>query len=161
MPTLAAYAFSPSALAKLSLGALYDHATDRVPQWGSGVSGLEKRAEWRVAGLVGRSSVEYEASRRLGVIPGYSRCRCKGFIPRSRHAVVSEFIEYRLGGAPAIPVARLSGIATSIGITSLGAHDTAAGAAGRALLMVQTDLGFNVLQEFWPEIRRTLAFRRE
>lgn len=147
-------------VAKFSLGVLYDQATDQVPQWGSGADGLGKRAQWRMAGLLTRASVEYGVSRWRDTIPGYVRCRCKGFLPRSRHAVVSEFLDRRIDGGFAAPVARFSGIATSVALTSLGEHDTASGATEHALLLVSTDLGFNMLQEFWPEIRRTLLLRR-
>ncbi len=50
-------------LAKFSLGVLYDQATAQVPEWGSGADGLQKRAEWRMAGLLSRASAEYAVAK--------------------------------------------------------------------------------------------------
>lgn len=106
------------------------------------------------------SSAEYAAARILDTDPRYVRCRCKGFARRSRQAILSEFVEQRFDGSLAPPFARLTGLATSVTVTSIGERSTASGAAGRMALLVNTDIGFNMLQEFWPEIRRTL-FRRK
>jgi hypothetical protein len=74
--------------------------------------------------------------------------------------VVSEFVERRTDGSLAAPVARFTGVATSVAVTSFGQHSGPGDAARHTLLLVNTDIGFNLLQEFWPEIRRTLLFQR-
>jgi hypothetical protein len=159
-PGFVADAFSPGMLAKFSLGVLYDHATVQVPQWGSGPDGLQRRAEWRMAALLSRAGAEYAVERWRGTDAGYARCRCKGFGPRSRHALVSELTERRLDGSLAPPVARLAGMTTSVAVTSFGEHTGAESAAGRLAMLGGVDVGFNMLQEFWPEIRRTLLLQR-
>jgi hypothetical protein len=112
-----------------------------------------------MAGLLGRSLTEYSAASLRGTDEGYLRCRCKGFIPRSRHVLVTEFTERRARGGFAAPVARLSGIAAGTVVASLGQHIGPGSAAQRAVLLVNTDIGFNMLNEFWPEIKRTLLLR--
>jgi hypothetical protein len=153
--------FSTAMMAKFSLGVVYDQATEQVPKWGSGIAGLQKRAEWRMAGLVSRTSAEYGIARLRETDPGYVRCQCKGFGPRSRHVIVSEFTERRADGGLAAPVSRFGGIGASIAVTSIGQRSGPGDAAARGLLMVNTDIGFRLLEEFWPEIRRTLFFRRK
>ncbi len=155
-------AFTPGMFAKVSLGVLYDQATVQVPEWGSGAAGLRKRAEWRMAGLLSRAASEYAVARLRETNPAYVRCRCKGFGPRSRHALVSEFVEVRRDGSFAAPVARLTGIATSVAVTTpfLGRNPGVGTGVEHAGLLLGTDVGFNMLQEFWPEIRRALLFRR-
>jgi hypothetical protein len=153
--------FSKGTLAKFSLGVLYDQATADVPRWGAGASGLRKRAEWRMAGWLSRAAAEYGVARWRGTDPGYQRCRCKGFIPRSRHAFVSEFVERRMEGGLAAPVARFTGIATTMWVTSFGQHSGVEEAGNRGMVLVGSDIGFNFLQEFWPEIQRTLLLRRK
>lgn len=160
-PAFVATAFSPGAFAKFSLGLLYDQATVQVPAWGSGASGLEKRAEWRMAGLLSRATSEYAVGSLRGTDTTYARCRCKGFLPRSKHVLVSEFTERRLDGTLAAPFARLTGLATGTLVTELGRHSGPGGAAGSAVLLVNTDIGFNMLNEFWPEIKRTMLFRHK
>jgi hypothetical protein len=156
-------AITPGMFAKFSLGVLYDQATVATPEWGSGADGLRKRAAWRMTGLLTRASAQYAVAKWRDTDPDYERCHCKGFGPRSRHALVSEFVEIRRDGSLGAPVARFSGIATSVAVTTpfQGSNPTAGTAAQRAVLLVGTDLGFNMLQEFWPEIRRTLLFRRK
>jgi hypothetical protein len=160
-PTFFVSAFSPAMLAKFSLGVLYDQATVQVPQWGSGAGGLQKRAELRMAGLLSRASVEYGVARFRETDPGYTRCQCRGFGPRSRHALVSEFVEHKMDGSIAAPIARFSGVVTTAAVTSIAEHSGPGAAGQRALLLVSIDAGFNMLQEFWPEIHRTLLLRRK
>ena len=150
--TFAENMFSTATLAKFSLGSLYDQATDQVPKWGSGAAGFQKRAEWRMAGLLSRTAAEYSVAHLTGTDPAYERCRCKGFIPRSRHALVSEF--------SVAPSARFTGITATVGVTSLGQHSGIGDAGRRGFVLVGTDIGLNFLQEFWPEIKRTLLLRR-
>jgi hypothetical protein len=147
--------------AKFSLGVLYDQATVQIPAWGSGAEGLRKRAEWRMAGLMSRAAAEYAVARLRETNPEYERCRCKGFGLRSRHVLVSEFVEVRRDGSLAAPVARFTGIAASVAVTTpfLGRDLSVGTGAERAVLLVGSDIGFNMLQEFWPEIRRTLLLR--
>lgn len=152
---------STGTLAKFSLGVLYDQAAVAVPRWGSGAAGFRKRAEWRMAGLLSRAAAEYGVAQLRGTDPGYQRCRCKGFLPRSRHAIVSEFVERRIERGLAAPVARVTGIAVSAGVMSLGQHSGMEDTGKRGVLVVGADVGFNLLQEFAPEIKRTLLLRRK
>jgi hypothetical protein len=159
--SLAANVFSAGTLAKFSLGVLYDQGTTAVPRWGAGAAGLRKRVEWRVAGLLTRAAAEYEVARMRGTDPAYERCKCKGFLPRSRHAIVSEFVERRIEGGLAAPIARFSGIATAAGVISLAEHSGLEDTGKHTMAVVGTDVGFNMLVEFAPEIKRTLLFRRK
>lgn len=152
-------AFSASMLAKFSLGLLYDQATVQVPEWRSGVDGLQKRAELRMGGLLTRAAVEYGVAHYRNTDPSYHRCHCKGFGPRSIHAFAAEFTEFRSDGSIAPPISRFAGLAASVAATSpfVGRHS--ANPMERGMTLLGADLGFNMLQEFWPEIRRTLLFR--
>ncbi len=152
--------FTPGMMATFSLGVLYDHTTVQTPSWGSGAVGLEKRAEWRMAGLLTRGSVEYGLARFRKVSTAYVRCRCKGFLPRSRHALVSEFTELRSDGSHAPPVSRFAGMAAGLALVSVAQHANAGTVGQRSLLLVESDIGFNMLTEFRPEMKRALLRRR-
>jgi hypothetical protein len=71
-------------------------------------------------------------------------------------------VEKRADGSLAAPVARFTGIAASVAATTpfLGARAHAATAGDHVALLVGTDIGLNILTEFWPEIKRTLLFRK-
>jgi hypothetical protein len=57
----------------------------------------------------------------------------------------------------------MAGVVASTAVTApmLPSGYAAAEASKRALSAIATDEGFNVLQEFWPEIKRTLLFRKK
>jgi len=153
--------FSTGTLAKFSLGLLYDQATGAVPRWGAGAAGFRKRAEWRMAALLSRTGAEYGVAHLRETDPTYQRCHCKGFLPRSRHAIVSEFVERRVDGGLAAPLARFTGIAASVGVTAFAQHSGVEDTGVHGMLVVGTDVGFNLLQEFGPEIKRTLLLRHK
>jgi hypothetical protein len=114
-----------------------------------------------MAGLLSRATTDYAVGSFRGTDTSYVRCRRKGFLPRSKHVLISEFTERRLDGSLAAPVARASGIAAGTRVASLGQHASAGGAVSRAALLVNTDIGFIMLNEFWPEIKRSMLFRHK
>jgi hypothetical protein len=155
--------FTPGASAKFALGLVYDQATVAVPQWGSGRAGLGRRTEWLAAGYLARYSTEFAAEKLLGTDTSYQRCRCKGFPRRAAHALHAEFVERKAGGSNVFAFARMSGIYASAALTApmLPAGYGVADVNQRALTAVGIDEGCNILQEFWPEIKRTLLFRKK
>ncbi|HYA17734.1 MAG TPA: hypothetical protein VEF06_09725 [Bryobacteraceae bacterium] len=158
-PDFAATAFAPGALAEVSLGTLFDQATVAVPEWGSGREGLGRRAGLLVSSHLIDATVTYSLGQLRSTTTAYSRCRCKGFPRRARHAIVAQFIEHGMDGSVAAPVARFSGLATSVLASAplLPARYGAGYALERAETRIGVDIGLNLLDEFWPEIRRTLS----
>jgi hypothetical protein len=57
----------------------------------------------------------------------------------------------------------MTGIFASAAVTAplLPAGYEAADASKRAITAIGVDTGFNMLQEFWPEIKRTLQLRKK
>jgi hypothetical protein len=155
--------FTPAASAKLALGLIYDQAAVAIPEWGSGHAGMARRAEWLAAGWIVRASTEYAVAYYREVDTSYRSCVCKGFPRRTAHALRAGFLEYRADDTPVFAVARFSGLATGALATmpmlppGYGLHD----AAHRAAMTFLVDEGFNVLQEFRPEIMRTVPLRRK
>jgi hypothetical protein len=153
--------FTPAASVKLALGLLYDQATVAVPEWGSGRAGMARRAEWLAAGWMARASAEYAVASYRSVDTNYRPCTCSGFPRRAAHALRGGFLEYRADDKPVIAIARFSGLATGALVTlpmlppGYGFRD----AAQRAAMAFLVDEGFNVLQEFRPEIVRTVLLR--
>jgi hypothetical protein len=158
-PDFASMAFAPSALAEVSLGTLFDQATVAVSEWGSGKQGLARRVGLLTSSHMMDATVAYGVGQLRGTTTAYSRCLCKGFPRRARHAIVAEFIEHRMDGSVAAPVARFAGLATSVTASAplLPAGYGAGYAMERAETRIGADIGINLLQEFWPEIRRTVS----
>lgn len=153
---------TPAGSAKLALGLLFAQGTAAIPEWGSGREGLRRRAEFLSAGYLARYSAEFVTAKALGSDTSYRRCQCKGFPSRAAHAVFAEFTEGKADGSRGFATARMTGIVSSVAITApmLPARYGAGEATGRAIATIGIDEGFNMLHEFWPEIRRTLLFQK-
>jgi hypothetical protein len=153
---------TPGAGAKMALGILFEQGTVSVPEWGSGRSGLVKRAEFLSAGWAARATTEYSIAAVRGTDTGYRNCECKGFPKRAAHALKSGFIEYRTDGTPAFAVARFSGLLAGAvaPMPMLPAGYGFRDAAQRSVTTFGVDEGFNMLIEFRKEIVRTLLFRK-
>jgi len=61
------------------------------PEWSTGVDGYPKRWVSQFAEAAIGSTTKYAVARALHHDPSFSRCRCSGFGPRLRHAVISPF----------------------------------------------------------------------
>jgi hypothetical protein len=79
---------------KTTLFTLGDQAHDRYPEWGDGFDGFAKRFGTRQAEFAVQNSVIALGDGLLGWEPRYDRCQCKGFWPRTRHAIVRGFVTY-------------------------------------------------------------------
>jgi len=154
---------TPAEAAKLALGLLYDQTTVAVPEWGSGRDGLIRRGEWLAAGSLTRYTTQFATAKLLGTDTSYQRCRCTGFPRRAGHALHAEFVERKADGSATFAVARLTGIYASAAITApmLPGRYGPADANKRVVAALAIDEGFNILQEFWPEIKRTLLLRKK
>jgi hypothetical protein len=149
---------NPGGLAKAGLGVAFDHANDRIDEWGSGPGGLGKRTALDFGTQFSRLSVEYWISGALHTDVRYQRCRCGGFALRARHAVVHEFIEHRADGSLAPPISRFAGIyaANLAAVPFLPGRYGVRYALERGTVTPVMDIGFTMIQEFAPEIKRTL-----
>jgi hypothetical protein len=79
---------------KTTIFALRDQAHNTYPQWGDGFDGFAKRLGTRQAEFIIQNSVTSLGDGLLGWEPRYDRCRCDGFWPRTRHAIVRNFVTY-------------------------------------------------------------------
>lgn len=85
---------TPGIYIKTTLFAVHDQVADRHPQWGADFVGFSKRLADRQAQFIIQNSVTSAANGLLMWEPRYDRCHCGGFWPRTRHAVVRNFVTY-------------------------------------------------------------------
>jgi hypothetical protein len=82
-------AFGPYAFAKAILAAGIQQGENMPPEWGGGAKAYAERAGSDFGiGLV-TTTTRYGVAQLLHEDAVYYPCRCKGFLPRARHAVVS------------------------------------------------------------------------
>jgi hypothetical protein len=79
---------------KTTLFAISDQAHNTYPEWGQNVSGFAKRWGTRQGQFIVQNSVSSLGNGVLGWEPRYDRCRCSGLWPRTRHAIVRNFVTY-------------------------------------------------------------------
>lgn len=147
---------------KTSLFTMRDQFANSPQEWGRTAGGFAKRAGTRQAQFVIQNSLSAYGNALAGWEPRYDRCRCGGFWPRTRHAIVRNFVTY--GGAEQnlrpqlMPyVAAFGGGA--IAATWIPGTDMVVRGYQGAITQVFVGVGVNWLAEFAPEITRTLHLK--
>jgi hypothetical protein len=87
---------TPGIYIKTLLFATHDQVIDSNPEWGDDFQGFVKRLGNRQVQFIIQNSVSSLGNGIAGWEPRYDRCRCDGFWPRTRHAVVRNFVTYDL-----------------------------------------------------------------
>jgi len=71
-----------------------DQARGEPYQWGGGMAGYGRRYAARYGQFVIQNSLAAAGNAALGYEPRYDFCRCRGFWPRTRHAISRNFVVY-------------------------------------------------------------------
>jgi hypothetical protein len=85
---------SPGAYLKRAFAAGIDQARGAPSQWDGGLKGYGERFASREGQFISANSIAALANAKLGYEPRYDQCRCSGFWPRARHAIVRNFLTY-------------------------------------------------------------------
>jgi len=85
---------TPGAYLKRMFDASIDQARGVPYQWGGGVGGYGERWASREGQFLASNSLTALGDAKLGYEPRYDQCRCRGFWPRTRHAVMRNFLTY-------------------------------------------------------------------
>ena len=85
---------TPGIYVKTLLFATRDQVHETYPEWGDGFDGFMKRLGSRQAEFIIQNSTIAMGDGLLGWEPRYDRCRCTGVWPRSRHAMIRNFVTY-------------------------------------------------------------------
>lgn len=145
---------------KTTLFALHDQTQNAYPQWGNGFNGFGKRLATRQAEFIIQNSVVSFGSGMLGWEPRYDRCRCAGFWPRTRHAILRNFLTYDHTEKNLRPqlLPYLGAFAGSSAATTWepGRSQWQIKGYQAALTQVPTGVAVNWIGEFAPEVGRVL-----
>jgi hypothetical protein len=140
---------------------LVDHISHDPPEWGQGMAGYGLRLASRFGTNVVQNSILAVGAASLHEEPRYISSSSKGFFRRSGHALLFTVVTYnnRVKTTPAI--ASVGSIYAASMITTLWMPKryTVLGDGVRdANLQLAFGGMFNVVEEFWPEIKK--AFKR-
>ncbi len=85
---------TPGAYLKRMFDAGIDQVRGVPYQWDDGWAGYTERWASREGQFIASNSLTALGDAKLGYEPRYDQCRCRGFWPRTRHAVLRNFLTY-------------------------------------------------------------------
>jgi len=150
---------TPGIYIKSTFLSLINQASGKPYEWGGGFEGYGRRLAsnygrisiQNVFSTVGNAALRYE--------PRYDRCRCVGFGPRTKHALVRNFMTYNETERELHPQFALYGAALGAGmVSSVWKPRSKVWAEGYSGVLTQVGFGMlsNWVGEFAPEIGRKL-----
>jgi hypothetical protein len=156
---------TPGAYMKRMFAAGIDQARGAPSQWGGGFGGYSRRFASREGQFIAANSLAAWGNAKLKYEPRYDQCRCRGFWPRTRHAIVRNFITYNQSEQELRPQWALYGGSFGGGLISTGwkPHPRNAFAEGGRAMLGQAGYGvlLNIFIEFSTDINRKLGARRK
>ncbi|HYL12581.1 MAG TPA: hypothetical protein VEV41_06080 [Terriglobales bacterium] len=141
-----------------------DQARGVPSEWGGGMPGYGRRFGSRYGQFVIANALQSVGNAALGYESRYDLCRCTGFWPRSRHAIVRNFVTYNRTERelrPAIPLYAGSfgaGMISSVWLP--GPRNVWKEGAYSALIQAGIGSGVNWVSEFAIDILRRITNNR-
>jgi hypothetical protein len=156
---------TPGAYLKRMFAAGIDQARGSPPQWDDGWGGYAERFASREGQFISANSLAALGNAALRYEPRYDQCRCQGFWPRTRHAIVRNFLTYDESERELRPQWGLYGGSFGGGMISTAwkPHPRNAFAEGGRAMLGQAGYGslLNFFIEFSTEINRKLGAKRK
>jgi len=152
---------TPGAYMKRMFAAGIDQARGAPSQWDDGWGGYAERFASREGQFITANTLAYVGNAALKYEPRYDQCRCSGFWPRTRHAILRNFLTYNETEQQLRPQWALYGGSFGGGLLSTAwkPHPrNGFGEGGRAMLG-QAGYGslLNFFIEFSTDINRTIG----
>jgi hypothetical protein len=149
---------TPEAYMKRMFGAGVDQARGVPSQWDDGWAGYGERFASREGQFFTSNSLAALGNAKLGYEVRYDKCKCSGFRPRMRHAIMRNFLTYDRSEADLRPQWALYGGAFGGGLmaTAWKPSPKNAWANGGWAVLGQAGYGalLNLITEFGTEINR-------
>jgi hypothetical protein len=156
---------SPGAYMKRMFAALIDQARDSPPQWGGGWGGYGERFASREGQFIAANSLAALGNAKLKYEPRYDQCQCSGFWPRTRHAIMRNFLTYNESERELRPQWGLYGGSFGGGLISTAwkPHPRNAFAEGGRAMLGQAGYGslLNFFIEFSTDINRKIGAKKK
>ena len=150
---------TPGIYVKTVLFTVSDQIFNNPREWGRNWGGFGKRLASREGQFVIQNSFSSMGDALLQYEPRYDRCNCSGFWPRTKHAVIRNFVTYNKTEQALRPQFASYGAALGAGMmTSLWKPGESAWEQGYhgVITQVWAGVGGNWIGEFAPEINRVL-----
>ncbi len=147
----------------LAAALVLDQARGTPYEWGGGFPGYGRRLASRVGTAIVQGTVQAPVAALLKEDIRYIGSDEHGFKRRAAHAVLYSFLTYNNQGHRTLNIANLGGYYAASAISTLwlpgnnhvGSHTLSDGS-----LQIAVSIPVNMLQEFWPDIRRRVFHRQ-
>jgi hypothetical protein len=152
---------TPGAYMKRMFAAGIDQARGSPSQWDGGFRGYGERFASREGQFISANSLAALGNAALKYEPRYDQCRCGGLLPRTRHAILRNFLTYNASETNLRPQWALYGGAFGGGMISTAwkPHPRNAFAEGGRAMLGQAAYGtlLNFFIEFAGDINRKIG----
>jgi hypothetical protein len=156
---------TPGAYMKRMFAAGIDQARGVPSQWDDGWDGYVERFASREGQFIAANTLAYLGNVALKYEPRYDQCRCTGFWPRTRHAIVRNFLTYNETEQELRPQWALYGGSFGGGLLSTAwkPHPRNGFAEGGRAMLGQAGYGalLNFFIEFSTDINRTIGAHKK
>ena len=156
---------SPGAYMKRMFAAGIDQARGAPSEWGGGLAGYSRRFASREGQFITANSLAALGNAKLQYEPRYDQCQCSGFWPRTRHAIMRNFLTYNRSEQELRPQWALYGGSFAGGLVSTAwkPHPRNAFAEGGRALLGQAGYGslLNFFIEFSTDINRKIGAKKK
>lgn len=139
-----------------------DQASGTPAQWGGGAEGYGRRLASRLGQAILQGTVQAPLGAILHEDVRYISSSQHGFRRRALHAVIFSFLTYDSHGRPTPNFANFAGYYVSAAVATSwlpGQHYRAGYTFSTASEQLVLAVPVNLLQEFWPEVRRKIIHR--
>src|ERR1700682_639340 len=150
---------SPESILRAAASAGLRQADGGPKEWGGGAEGYGERVGNAFAQHVINQTLRYGISAALHEDNRYFVSGQTGFLRRSKYAIKSTLLARHDNGNQYLSISRIGGDAGAAFISRIwqprSTTDAGDGAVSFGITMA-SDIGFNVLREFWPDLKRRL-----
>jgi hypothetical protein len=150
-------AVSPESLTRVALFSLPGTIGGINEEWGTGTGGYTRRLASRYAGHFAGSTVRYGIGVIRGEDPRYYKSGKEGLWARTGFAVSRSFVTKMDDGSTSVAVGKLAGtVSSNIVQTHMRPYgqDPFKTAILNSGVGLTSDIGKNIVREFWPDIKR-------
>jgi len=155
---------TPGAYMKRMFAAGIDQARGAPSQWDDGWGGYAERFASREGQFIAANSLAALGNAKLKYEPRYDQCNCQGFWPRTRHAIIRNFLTYNQSEQELRPQWALYGGSFGGGLISTAwkPHPRNAFAEGGRAMLGQAGYGalLNFFIEFSSDINRKIGAKK-
>lgn len=156
---------TPGAYMKRMFAAGIDQARGAPREWGGGIGGYSTRFASREGQFIAANSLAALGNAKLKYEPRYDQCQCSGFWPRTRHAILRNFLTYNVSERELRPQWGLYGGSFGGGLISTAwkPHPRNAFAEGGRAMVGQAGYGIllNIFVEFSTDLNRMIGAKKK